>query len=179
MGQLSLYTYILAFSPSCSFKALSFLYPTHGRFPSSPLLCSLPGNPKSPTSFPLPNIDCWLVIDPSNNCWEPSGFSGYSATGLHTQIARGGREPPRNMDRPLSAGRITTAAQRNLPWTLRTQQPRGGLGQGSSRLYLCWELIRCHRTTYLNSSQRELVSQEYWHTSLEEGHSKVRDSNTS
>ena len=35
----------------------------------------------------------------------------------------------RSADRPMSAGRLTTAAQRNPPRTLRTQEPRGCLGQ--------------------------------------------------
>ena len=40
-------------------------------------------------------------------------------TGFHTQIAPGGSKPPRSVDRPVNAGRNTTAAQRNLHGTLR------------------------------------------------------------
>ena len=37
-------------------------------------------------------------------------------------------------DRPLSAGRTTTDAQRNPPRTLKTKEPRTCLGQQSSSL---------------------------------------------
>jgi hypothetical protein len=68
------------------------------------------------------------------------------------------------VDRPVSAGRTTIAAQRNPPWTLRTQEPRGGLGLELSYLHLRPELILCHRATYTNNVRRELVSQECLHT---------------
>ena len=51
-----------------------------------------------------------------------------SATGLNTQIVSGGSKPPRSVDRTVNAGRITTAAQRNPPRTLRIQEPRSSLG---------------------------------------------------
>ena len=47
---------------------------------------------------------------------EPSGLR------LYTQMVLGGSEPPRSVDRPVSTGRTTTAAQRNIPGTLRTQE---------------------------------------------------------
>jgi hypothetical protein len=46
------------------------------------------------------------------------------------QIVPGGSEPPRSVYRTVSAGRTTTAAQRNLPRKLRTREPRGCLGTG-------------------------------------------------
>ena len=151
----------------------------------------------------------------------------------------------RNADRPASAGRTTTAAQRNPLRTLRTQEPRGSLGQEPSSFCLHLQQILCHsaqivlggsypsRSAYIpvntgktntslqipgqrgaltepsehrnkgstgariplisvctpelilysppypNSSRRELVSQEYWHTGWQEWQVKVRDSNTS
>jgi hypothetical protein len=64
----------------------------------------------------------------------------------------------------VSAGRTTTAAQRNPPGTLRTQESRGCLAQEPSSLHLCPELILCHRDTYIiNTVRRELVSQECLH----------------
>jgi hypothetical protein len=59
-------------------------------------------------------------------------WSRSSATGLHTQIAAEESEPPKSADRPVSTGGITTASQRNLPRTLRTQEQRSCLGQESS-----------------------------------------------
>ena len=38
------------------------------------------------------------------------------------------------------------------------------------------ELTLCHSSPYSNSSQRELVSQGYWHTGLQEEQATVRDS---
>ena len=87
-----------------------------------------------------------------------------SATRLHTQIVPGGNKPPRSVDRTVSASRTTTAAQGNLPRTLRTEEPRGYLGRESSSLHLCPELILCQRATYTNTARRELVSQECLHT---------------
>jgi hypothetical protein len=56
-----------------------------------------------------------------------------SARGLHTQIAPGESKILRRVDRPLSSCRNTTAPQRILPGTLRTQKPpRSCLGQQSS-----------------------------------------------
>jgi hypothetical protein len=53
----------------------------------------------------------------------------FSATVLLTQIAPGGSKPPRSADKPVRTGRTITAAQRNPPLTLRTQEPRGCLEQ--------------------------------------------------
>jgi hypothetical protein len=47
-------------------------------------------------------------------------------------ILLSGSEPPRSVDRPVSTGRTTTAAQRNLSRTLRTQEKRNCLGQEGS-----------------------------------------------
>jgi hypothetical protein len=85
---------------------------------------------------------------------------GSFGRGLHMQIVPGGSKPPRSVDRLVGPGRTTTTAQRNPPGTLRTQEPRGCLGQESSILCLCPELILCHRATYTNIIRRELVSQE-------------------
>ena len=60
--------------------------------------------------------------------------------------------------RPVSSGRTTPAAKRNLPRTLRTQEQRSYLGQESSNFCLLPELILGHRATYTNTSRRELVS---------------------
>jgi hypothetical protein len=86
------------------------------------------------------------------------------ATGLHSQIALGESEPPRSADSPVRTSRTTSAAQRNLSGTLRTQELRTCLGQESSSFYLFPELILYHRTTYTNTTRRELVSQECLHT---------------
>jgi hypothetical protein len=64
------------------------------------------------------------------------------------KIVPGLSEPPRSVDRTMSAGKTTTAAQRNPPRSLRTQDPRGCLGQESSILGLRPELILCHKATY-------------------------------
>ena len=75
---------------------------------------------------------------------EPSGLR------LYTQMVLGGSEPPRSVDRPVSAGRTTTATQRNPQDT----------GTKGLCLHLHPELILCHRATYTNTARRELVSQE-------------------
>jgi hypothetical protein len=59
-----------------------------------------------------------------------------------TQIAPGWSKPHRSVNKPVSVGRTTTSAQRNLPGTLRTQELRGCLGQESlvsvcSQSWLC------------------------------------------
>jgi hypothetical protein len=41
------------------------------------------------------------------------------------------------------------------------------------------ELTLCHSSPYPKSSQKELVSEGYWHTSLQEGKATVRDSKNS
>jgi hypothetical protein len=87
-----------------------------------------------------------------------------SIWGLHTQIVPGGSKHPRSADKSVSTGTTTTAAQRNLPRTLTTQEPRCCLRKESSGLCLCPELILCHRATYTNTSRRELKSQDYLHT---------------
>jgi hypothetical protein len=97
---------------------------------------------------------CFILPIQIHGVWSWS-----SATGLHTQI-----KPPRSADRPMSTGRTTTAAQRNLPRTLRTQELRSCVGQESSSFCLHLELILCHRATYTNTTRRELVSQECLHT---------------
>lgn len=89
-----------------------------------------------------------------------STYSRASATGLHIQIVPGGRETPRSANRTVSAGRTTTAAQRHLPGTLRTQEPRDCLGQESSGLHLYPELMLCHRAAYTNTTRRKLFSQD-------------------
>jgi hypothetical protein len=62
--------------------------------------------------------------------------------GLHTQIEPGRSRPPRGVDRPVSAGRATTAAQRNPPGTLRTQKPRDGWN-GSLLISICTQKWSC------------------------------------
>jgi hypothetical protein len=103
-----------------------------------------------------------------------SACTRYSAIGLHKQIVPAGSKPPRSADRSVSAGWITTPSHRSLHRSLRTKETRGGLGPNSSGLHLHTELILCHSSTYPNFSQRELVSQEYWHTGLPERQAKVR-----
>jgi hypothetical protein len=51
-------------------------------------------------------------------------------------------KPPRSVDRPVSVGRLTTAAQRNQHWIFRTQELRGSLGSESSSL-LCTQSWFC------------------------------------
>jgi hypothetical protein len=80
------------------------------------------------------------------------------------QIVPGGNKPPKMPGTPVSAGRTTTAAQRNTLRTLRTQELRSCLGQEPSGLRLHPELIVYHRATYTNTARRELVSQECLHT---------------
>ena len=65
-----------------------------------------------------------------------------------------GRQPSRSVARPESTGRNTSAAQRNQPKTLRTQEPWGSWGQKSSDFCLRPELILGHRATYTNIAMR-------------------------
>jgi hypothetical protein len=64
-------------------------------------------------------------------------------------------------------------------------EPSGHRNQGSAgdRILLVSiytpELTLYHSSPYPNSSRRELVSQEYGHTGLKKGHTKLRDSKTS
>jgi hypothetical protein len=60
-----------------------------------------------------------------------------------------------------SSGHRNTAGDRILPISICTP-----------------ELILCHSTPYPNSSLKELVSREYWHTDLQEGQVTVKDSKT-
>ena len=86
--------------------------------------------------------------------WSPS-----SATGLHAQIVLGESKHPRGADRPVSAGKTTSAAQRNLPRTLRTQEPRGSLGLEPSGFCLKLEPFFCYKAPYTNRAEREQASQ--------------------
>jgi hypothetical protein len=64
-------------------------------------------------------------------------------------------------------------------------EPSRHRNQGTAKdrilpVYICTlELKLCHNSPYPNLSQRELVSQEYGHTGLQEGQATVRDSKTS
>jgi hypothetical protein len=81
-------------------------------------------------------------------------------TELHTQIPLGESWPPRNADKPVTTGKTTTSAQRDLPGILRTKELRSGLGQEPFDFPLLQELILCHSAPYPNTTRRELVSQE-------------------
>ena len=54
------------------------------------------------------------------------------ATSLYIQIPLGESWSPRSADTPMSTGRTTTSAPRDLPGALRTQEPRSSLGQDPS-----------------------------------------------
>jgi hypothetical protein len=64
-------------------------------------------------------------------------------------------------------------------------EPSGCRNQGTARdrilqVSVCTlELTLCHSSLYPNSTKREVISQEYWHTDLQEGQATVRDSKTS
>ena len=62
------------------------------------------------------------------------------ATVLQTQYPPGENWPPRSSDKPVSIGKTTISAQRNLPGALRIQELSG------FQLFL--ELILCHSAPY-------------------------------
>jgi hypothetical protein len=91
---------------------------------------------------------------------------------------------PRTADTPMSTGKTTTSAQIRGPKETRSEPSRHrnqGRERDSILLVSVWtpELTLCHSSPYPNSSLRELVSQEYWHTGFQHGWATVRDSNTS
>jgi hypothetical protein len=81
----------------------------------------------------------------------------------------GGSKPPRSADRPLSAGKTTSAAQKNPRGTLRTQEPRAGLGQESSSLHLLPELILCHTELHAQIPAGDGCSSRSAHTPASTG----------
>ena len=106
------------------------------------------------------------------------------ATVLYTQILLGESWSPRSAVTPVSTGNTTTSAQ--IPGPRRTSpEPSGHRNQGTAgdrilQVSFCTvELTLCHSSPYPNSSQKELVSQEYWYTGLQEGQATVRDRKTS
>ena len=85
---------------------------------------------------------------------------------------------------PVSTGKTITSAQ--IPGPRGTHpEPSGDMNQGKSGDRILWvsfctpKPTLCHSSPYPNSSQGELVSQEYGHTGLQEGKATVRDSKTS
>ena len=115
--------------------------------------------------------------------WNYSMGSGSCATALHTQILSGESWSPRSANRPVSTGKTTTL---QIPGPRETHpEPSGHGNQGTPRdrilpVFVCApELTLCHSSPYPNSSQRELVYQEYWHKDLQERQATVRDSKTS
>jgi hypothetical protein len=114
---------------------------------------------------------------------DPSG-SRSCTTVLHTQIPSEESWSPRSANMPVSTDKTNTSAQ--IPCTRWTfPEPSGHRNQGTSRdrillVSVCTpELTLCHSTPYPNSSSRELVSQEYGHTGLQEEKATFRDSKAS
>jgi hypothetical protein len=105
------------------------------------------------------------------------------ATVLHIQILLGERGSPGSANTPVSTGKTTISAQIPGPRGTRPQPPghrnQGTAGDRILQVSICTqELTLCHSYPYPNSSQRELVFQEYWHTGLQEGQVTVRDRKT-
>ena len=67
--------------------------------------------------------------------------------------------------------------KRDPPRAIRTQEPRISWGQDPSG-FCTSDLTLYHISPYLNSSEREVVSKEYWHIGLQDGQDTVRDSKT-
>ena len=63
---------------------------------------------------------------------KTKGLRSFRSTKLHIQILPGESWSPRSANKPVSTGKTTTAAQKNLSVTLRTQEQRGGLGEEPS-----------------------------------------------
>ena len=105
------------------------------------------------------------------------------ATELHIQIPPGESWFPRSAYTPVSTGKATISLQIPGPRGTLTE-PSGQRNQRSAgdRIFLvsaCTsELTLYHSSPHPNSSWRELVSQEYLHTGLQEGQAKVRDNKT-
>ena len=95
---------------------------------------------------------------------SPGDFKIHMYTGLCTQTGPRESKPPRRADKLVSTEKNTTAAQRNPPGTLRTQEPSNSLGKVSSCFRLHLDLTLCHRSTYTDTTRRELASQESQHT---------------
>ena len=81
---------------------------------------------------------------------------------------------------------VRTTSFGQIPGPRRTHpEPSGQRNQGmvEDRVLLVSvstpNLTLCHSSPYPNSSWRELVSQEYWHTDLQLGQATVKDSKSS
>lgn len=80
-------------------------------------------------------LNCWkhlwkyciqLKKKTKNTILSSTGVCAWSwscATVLNTQTPLGKNWPPTSVDKPVSAGKSTTPAQRYAPGTLRTQEP--------------------------------------------------------
>jgi hypothetical protein len=103
---------------------------------------------------------------------------------LYTQILPGESWSPRSAYTPENTGKTTTSLQIHDPRET-LPEPSGHRTQGSAgdRILLvsvCTsELTPDHSSLHLNSSRRELVSQEYWHTDLQDRQATVKDIKTS
>jgi hypothetical protein len=111
-------------------------------------------------------------------------WSWSCATAFLTQIPSGECWSSRSADLLVSTGKTTASAQ--IPGPRETYpEPSGHRNQGTARdrilpvFIYTQELTLCHSSPYPNSPWRELVSQEYWHTGLQERQATVRDSMTS
>ena len=108
------------------------------------------------------------------------------ASMLHTQILSGESWSPRSSNIPVSTSKTTTTStQIHGPRGIHPgQKSRNTLGQDPQGTHwdrilpvsVCTPLLTlCHSFPYPCSSQRELVSQEYWDIGLREEQATVRD----
>jgi hypothetical protein len=100
-----------------------------------------------------------------------SAWTWSCATALLTQIPLEESWSQRSADTPVNTCKTTTSSQ--IPGPRGTHRvPSGHRNQGTAGerilpVFVCSpEQMLCHRSPYPNSSQRELVSLEYWHNSL-------------
>jgi hypothetical protein len=68
-------------------------------------------------------------------CKDKGARRLFCATALHTQTPRESLSPS-SEDKPVTTGKTTTSAQRDMPGTLRTQEQRSDLGQDPSSFHL-------------------------------------------
>ena len=161
------------------------LVPGTNPVPHTVLHTQIPlGESRSPRSADKPVSTVRPPLPLRRTCSEPSGHrnlgtawdrilpvsvctqSRSCTTVLHTQIPSEESWSPRSANMPVSTDKTNTSAQ--IPCTRWTfPEPSGHRNQGTSRdrillVSVCTpELTLCHSTPYPNSSQRDLVSQEY------------------
>lgn len=123
------------------------------------------------TGNPVSSLNIWVQL-----LCESSGFHLCPELTLcqvlHTQIPPEKSWSPRRADTPESTSETSTSALRT--WRPQDTRIRNDPGIGSFQFPSVLQ-----SSPYSNSSQKELVSQEYRQTGLQEGQATVRDSKTS